>query len=171
MHIFLFKTKSHGNEHCFLVFESPNLLGGLKVDDSSKLFSIQRSSSNKTPINVWLCHELVHTIRCNRSSVLNSCRLSSLLVIEVRQNTTEKDMNIVYNNARKIGLVTSWGNYDLLKHFTERLSWSDDPIKRTGVWSATSSTHMAHVTHDYLLASLAPQTRPVPIAHTGSLQK
>ena len=63
-------------------------LFGFKVDDASKLASVQRSSAHQDTINVFLCHQLVDGVGRDGTSVKDTRSVRRFLVKHVGQDTT-----------------------------------------------------------------------------------
>mmetsp|Transcript_33730 Transcript_33730/g.60709 ORF Transcript_33730/g.60709 Transcript_33730/m.60709 type:complete len:269 (+) Transcript_33730:186-992(+) len=69
----------------------------LEVDNTGELFTVQRSSTHKSSINIRLAHQLVDTIGCHAASVQDSDTVRSLLIINIRKDCPAFGMHILGN--------------------------------------------------------------------------
>ena len=73
-----------------------DLLGGLEVDDASEFLGIKGGSSDQASIDFGHGHELIDTIGCDRTSVLDSGGLGNFIIVNLCQDSSQKGVCVVY---------------------------------------------------------------------------
>jgi hypothetical protein len=66
------------------------------IDDSPELCSIQGSSTDQTSINFWHCHQAVHAVGSDTTSILDTCGLCYFIVVQISQYRAQESVGLVY---------------------------------------------------------------------------